>query len=390
MVDVVRLAAYYDGLELHLDGRLLTARFLMPHRTVSTCPVSGGLREDLTGVYNRQLCEPVAHDSQTVRDAARDPSRVHQDLCAKRGLVADTTASMLTAANMRCVGLSARRFRDLVVAAACTAGIEGNAVRAADPAGYIEWNGSFEPLDHPTAAHALEPDVPDTHGTINTMLFISHELTPGAMVQSVITATEAKTAALADLVVGSRYGPGKATGTGTDQIASACRLGTGQVLTSAGTHSLLGQTIAQVVCEAINQSLALQNGLLPDRQRSLVAQLGRFGVSWELCLRRARQLLSAEDANLLGDNINAIDRDPLVAAAAAALAEVTDQYRAGIFPVSCGPELAVTYGANLACAVAGTPDAAALVRPSLEGLPLDLPLLAPTAVVLGFAQKWRE
>ena len=52
------------------------------------------------------------------------------------------------------------------------------------------------------------------------MLPVNQELTEGAMVRVIITATEAKTAASNELSVGSRYSDDLATGTCTDQIKS--------------------------------------------------------------------------------------------------------------------------------------------------------------------------
>lgn len=110
------------------------------------------------------------------------------------------------------------RFQDLEVVTVCTGGVEGNAGRAGDPASY------YEPQEESADERAekgggLEP------GTINAMIFINRELLPGAMVTAVLTATEAKTAALQELEIPSRYSEGLATGTGTDQIAVASRLG---------------------------------------------------------------------------------------------------------------------------------------------------------------------
>ena len=117
------------------------------------------------------------------------------------------------------------------------------------------------------------------HGTINTMLFINRELTPAAMVNTVMTATEAKTAALQELDVNSRYSQGLATGTGTDQIGVAAQLEKGVPLTSAGKHTVLGELIGKTVSGAVKATLALQDSLTPERQRSAVRHLERFGAT---------------------------------------------------------------------------------------------------------------
>jgi hypothetical protein len=42
------LGGFYDGLEIHREEKIVYARFLVPHRVISTCMAAGGLRDDLT------------------------------------------------------------------------------------------------------------------------------------------------------------------------------------------------------------------------------------------------------------------------------------------------------------------------------------------------------
>lgn len=41
------LGTYYKGVEIHRVDKIVYARFLVPHRVISTCPAAGGVREDL-------------------------------------------------------------------------------------------------------------------------------------------------------------------------------------------------------------------------------------------------------------------------------------------------------------------------------------------------------
>jgi adenosylcobinamide amidohydrolase len=376
----MRLGTWYEGVELHRTGRLLYGRFLVPHRVLSTCQVRGGVREDLQVVVNRQVCEPAGHCERMGHDRPRDPLVEHADFCTEHGLDPQATAVLGTAANMRCAGVASESFRDLVVLAAATAGVEGNAGRAGDPATSFEWDGRYERL--------VPNAVPEAPGTINTMLFISHELTCGALTRALITATEAKTAVLQDLQVTSRYSQRRATGTGTDQLAVACRTGTGRPLTSAGLHGKLGELIGRAVGQAIREALVLQNGLTPDSRRSVVTQLGRFGITAQRCCERAREVLDEADALLFHQNFRGVDADPMVVAAAAALAEIVDQQRAGILPDSCASELFREYGARLGQAVAGSGTMVERLNAALEPLGTDLPEVITTALVVGFGQRW--
>lgn len=377
------LGTFYEGMEFHREDRIVFGRFLKPHRVVSTCQVAGGVREDLDVVYNHQSCEPAFHCERVGHKLSRDYRESQRQVCERHGLPPAASASLGTAANMRCLGLREARFRDLVVVAACTAGVEGNAGRAGDPAGIYEWDGRFE---------RISPVPAPSHGTINTLLFVNCELTPGALVRTLMTATEAKSAALQDLEVGSNYSAGRATGTGTDQIASCSCLGTCTPLTSAGKHSTLGQLIGETVQNAVKDALALQNGLTPDSQRSLLQQLRRFGLSREQLEASACAHLDNYEAELFRRNLQVIDADPMVVGAAAALSEVADQLRTGILPGSCARELAATLAAQMACAVSGNYADFEAVRQEVGGRLLDpTPAsVAALALPIGFGAKWRH
>ncbi len=340
----MHVGTYYDGVELHRDDKMLYARFLAPHRVISTCAAAGGLHDDLEYLYNHQSCEPSGHQRAMHHLITRDPIAYRRLVCLPYGLPDERCATLGTAANMRYAAIKEARFRDLTVVAVCTGGVETNAGRAGDPATVYEWNGSYEKVSGEELV---------LHGTINTLLFINHELTPGAMVRAVITATEAKTAALQELAVSSRYSDGLATGTGTDQIGVAARLHTGAILTGAGKHCVLGELIGKTVHEAIVETLKLQNALTPEGQRSTVCHLERFGATRERLTELISAHLPEEEARLLRLNFGVLERDPLLVAAVAALVHIRDKVSWGILPGGCVPELWTSYGAQIASAVSG-------------------------------------
>lgn len=102
-------------------------------------------------------------------------------------------------------------------------------------------------------------------GTINIMLGIDGRLTPAAMVNAVMTATEAKAAALADLGVTDPENGLIATGTTTDAIVLAVsqsgRYGAEHVY--AGTATDLGGAIGRLVYAAVTGSLRSVKSALP-------------------------------------------------------------------------------------------------------------------------------
>lgn len=380
------LGKFYNGVEIHREEKIVYGRFLVPHRVISTCGAAGGLMDDLACIYNHQSCEPMAHHRAHHHLMARCPSAYREMVACRHGLPHDQCATLGTAANMRYAAIRHAAFRDLEVVAVCTGGVETNAGRAGDPASVYEHDGTFERL---TTRGPVE------HGTINSLLFISQELTPGAMVRTIVTATEAKTAALQELAVNSRYSDGLATGTGTDQIAVASRLGTGIPLTGAGKHCMLGELIGRTVHDAIQETLGLQNGLTPERQRSSVIHLQRFGITRNSLLESVLVRLNGDDGALLAENFKGVERDPLVSAAVAALVHLRDKVAWGILPASCVPELWATYGAQVATSVSGDYTRFPVYREALaaEGYSLangDLEQLVAHALALGFKEKWPQ
>ena len=117
------------------------------------------------------------------------------------------------------------------------------------------------------------------HGTINILLFINVDLTPGALTRSLVTCTEAKTAALQELVAPSRYSNGLATGSGTDGTIIVCNPGSSIQLDNAGKHCKLGELIGRAVKAAVKDALYLQTGLSPENQRNVLRRVDRFGIT---------------------------------------------------------------------------------------------------------------
>ncbi len=289
------LNTYYNGVELNRGDKIIYARFLEPHLVLSTCRTGGGLRRRLEYVLNYQSCEPANHNRRLFR---LDPQVCLQMICEPHGLSAAGCAAMGTAANMRHAAFISEKFRDLEVTAVVTGGVETNAGRAGDPASVMENEDGFEKLS--PACKIPGP------GTINIMLFISRPLTEAALVRTVMTATEAKTAALQELAVNSRYSDGLATGTGTDQIIAAAPDREGFRLTWAGKHGKLGELIGRTVKKAVKETLAQQNGLTPMGQCSAKIHLERFGCTRASMRDGIAHNLEAEQAALLTDNFSTI------------------------------------------------------------------------------------
>lgn len=93
-----------------------------------------------------------------------------------------------------------------------------------------------------------------TPGTINTWIFINGHLTEEAFIQSIMTATEAKTRALYDQKVKDAVTGTIATGTSTDSILIAATQ-RGENLDYAGTITPLGKVIGKGVYECTVEAI---------------------------------------------------------------------------------------------------------------------------------------
>lgn len=158
------------------------------------------------------------------------------------GKKAETTALLMTGADMGNLSIRTEKFKNMKVTALVTAGVMSNAVRMGQDQGMF-----YEP------------------GTINILILTNMHLTSRAMSRAIISATEAKTALLEDLDIRSSYSGAKnpATGTGTDNILVV--EGQGFSIDNAGGHSKMGELIAKAVYAGVKNAVEKQNGILPGR-----------------------------------------------------------------------------------------------------------------------------
>ena len=357
-------------------GRYLVAELRVPHRVLSTSACGGGQREDIRFLANHQSCEATDDRERHQRIASLGPAAYHATVCREMGVDPDATALMGTAANMAYAVHREATFDDLRVDVFATAGVAGNAARAGDPAAWTETDDGWQRA----AARA---------GTINTLLLLGCPVTPAALARAVVTMTEAKSAALSELAVPSRYSPTIATGTGTDQFCVAAPLDpTRPPKTSTGPHAKLGEIIGVAVRDAIKEALRWQNGLEASYTRGLFHALGRFGLTETRAVERLADLLPGPRHELLDKNRRAVFYDPGVAAAAHALAAVLDRRAFGTLPAGAANEALRQQAAALAAALAARPEKWPVFHAELAGAvddPIDLVL---RAVALGWNAKW--
>jgi adenosylcobinamide amidohydrolase len=364
--------------DLRRSGRFLVAALSEPHLVLSTSAKNGGLVDHLRWLVNHQSCEGTAHldRHKAITDAGLDG--YHDLVCTEIDLRPGETAVLGTAANMNYVAVVTASDEDIEVTAAVTAGVEGNATTAGEPATWRE-----------TAAGMRK--VPAYAGTINTLLLINRPLTPAALARAVVTMTEGKTAALQRLAVPSKLHVDLATGTGTDQYCIATPVAGPFTLTSASPHMKLGELIGGAARDATMEALRWQNGLEASYTRGVFHALGRYGVREATVFDDIAPYLAGESLELLKKNSKAAFYEPLVGASAHALAAVCDRIRHGTLPAAVGPDAmtqhATAMAVNLAAQLHRWSEFRALLRPHATA---DVKPLVLRAIALGWSEKWRN
>lgn len=287
------------GDKVHKYDKSVVIQFKDDRKVLSTSPINGGYREDIKTIFNHD-----ANPGAGIACKLKAPTySEHMYLIAEElGLDPKETAGISTAASMENLSIKSESFDEVTVTAIVTGGVEVNGGRVGDPASYYEKNCKVEMIKH---------------GTINIILVIDGNLPPETMTRALVTCTEAKTAALQELMAGSNYSRGIATGSGTDGTIIVCNSKSKIKLTNAGKHSKLGELIGVAVKKAVKEALFLQTGLSPQSQHSMLKRVKRLGIDenkiWNKYEEIYCEYLSEENKEQLAKpefihNLHIIDR----------------------------------------------------------------------------------
>lgn len=257
---------------------LLLITFSGRRRVLSTSAYNGGIRDDLSCVFNFDLsrnktawCELLAPTleghMEKLGNLLNLPSN-HTGLC--------------TAAQIQNTAIVQDTWEGISVTALVTAGIDENGGRAGDPASWQEKDGM---LGYPI-------------GTINLLLHFNCNLSLGALTGALLTATEAKSAAIQELLLPSQVSSGIATGSGTDGAIIICDTNSKHLFTDTGKHSKLGELIGRTVHDAVHTALFLQTGASSKRLHDATRLLGRFGLTNEFLKKHFPNITDEEIVSL--------------------------------------------------------------------------------------------
>ena len=290
-------------------------------KTLTTSWLNGGYHEDIEAVFNHK----IPHRSYAAGDLEGGSVPEYLRIVAERlDLTPEKASGMLTTANMENAKIVSDSFRALEVTAIVTAGVEINGGRAGDPASYYQEDERFEPVG----------------GTINVILLIGADLPEYAMSRAIITATEAKSAALQQLMAPSRYSNGLATGTGTDMISVVTDATSPMKLTDAGKHSKLGELIGNCVLEAVTNAVGIQSEITPITQRDMLVRMDRFGVDEAQYWKVASTLEGENKKPRFTEELRKVSRNPALVAATASVLHIIDEISWGLIPENAGRKAA--------------------------------------------------
>ncbi|MHA6484270.1 adenosylcobinamide amidohydrolase [Paenibacillus sp. strain BS8-2] len=218
----------WEGLHFRMDDDVLHVNFPEPLYSLSSAIMPGGFSMS-DGLLNWKV--PLDY-------GGGDPLEHLHARCERAGASRDRTIGFMTAAKLTHASIQEVEGDQFRLVCCATAGTR-NAARAGDSR---------------TTYSAYLP------GTINIGLFIDAGLTEAAIVGAMITATEAKSAALQELGVIEWESGRIATGTTTDAIAVCVsqQAAWGDPHAYAGSATTIGCAIGEMVYHAVSEAVRTQ------------------------------------------------------------------------------------------------------------------------------------
>lgn len=324
-----------DGEEVFLFRKFIVVKLPEGRNSLTTSWINGGYQENLDAIFNHQLNQQNIDDLETT-----SVTEFMKITAQKIGLNPQKVTGMITVASMENVAISNKKYRNIEITAIVTAGIEVNGGRAGDPASYYEENENYE----------------FKVGTINTILIINARLHESTLARAMMTAVEAKTVALGQLMAPSRYSNGIATGSGTDKISVISNMESDIVLTNAGKHSKLGELIGLSIIEATTEALAKQSNLTPDSQCDMLVRMERFGVDEEQYWETVKNMdIFQEEIHQNGilqkdipqkdrflSKLRLFSKNPVVVTMTGSILHIVDEMSWGLIPEITGRRTAIS------------------------------------------------
>jgi adenosylcobinamide amidohydrolase len=289
-----------DNTKLIVKDNILAVFCDSALKTVSSAFYNGGYKQ-VNAVLNVGV--PEGYNDRSLH---LDPLELITSSAAKLGFTKNYLA-MVTAANIQNYSLVTRKSDSFSVSVAATAGCK-----------HGESSGE-------------EMDVQEIRGTINIIVLIDADPTESCMVASLVTATEAKAAALRDLDIRSLYTGDSATGSITDGItvASPCK---GKTISYGGPASKLGKAVGYCTRKAVTEALLKQEPIWANR--TVLDRLKERHLTPE---KLAAELSKVDGLTVDAEKLSEIFKNnPLALAYLLAAAKLDDDVKKNLLPLELG------------------------------------------------------
>ena len=307
--------------------------------TVSSAIYNGGFKK-VKAILNVQV--PGGYSDRRLHD---DPQTLIMDSSKKLEITENFTA-MITAAKIKNFSLVTKKEGDLAVNVIVTAG-----------------------CSHAESA-GEEIEVQQIKGTINIMVVIDGNPAESCLVSALATATEAKSAAIRDLDVRSRYSGDAATGTITDSLVVAST-NKGPIISLGGPASKLGKLVGYCTRKAVKKAIIKQGECLPCR--SVSDRLGERHLSLE---KMASELSKVARLKVDEKTLAKILRnEPLLASFLMAAAKIDEDVKKEVIPSEFGniDILSKNFGSLLSKQTNGSASAPSELADNWDYSSVDLP-----------------
>ena len=235
-----------------------------------------------------------------------------------------------------------------------------------------------------------EINVKVEEGTINVIVVIDGNPTDSCLVSSIITATEAKTAAMLELDIRSRYSGAAATGTITDALVVA-ETGCGNPILFGGPASKLGQLIGFCTKQAVKE--AIMKGHECSPRRSLLDRLAARHLPIERLAEELAKVKSfkTDKEKLAGILSEMIEERPIFASMVLAAVKLDEERQYGLFAPELGDIEAVGKKFGEMVSKDGKNCKSVTITCSQEELArVDLPVFLKQALIATLANEFSD
>lgn len=299
------------GIKLVLKENVLAVLSDAPLNTVSSAFHNGGGLKKTNVILNVEV--PKSYGDRNLHD---DPDafivNAAKEFGVKGSFIGVVTAAAV--ANYALVSKSDGEFAVSVIATA--ADNEGNTCNFSESSG--------EPIE-----------LKHVEGTINILVVVDGNPTESCLVGLIITATEAKMAALKELDIRSRFSGDEATGTVTDAIVVA-ETNRGAPIIYGGPASPLGQLVGYCTRKAVKEAVMKANECMPCRSLFVRLKERHFSVEKMAAELAKAKSLGVDEKTLAAGLTKTLRTNQFYASIVLAAIKMDEDVTKGLVPPEIG------------------------------------------------------